>query len=105
MTILFSGFENWLLLHIMRGTERLNPFFRLHEASEVLNKYVMGVWSDNFTAAIFVSFLVTVFVPDSAAASQILPPKCLQGPPMMISKKYFDITAHPEAKCLHNKIS
>jgi len=28
----------------MCGTKRLNPFFRLHEASEVLNKYVMGVW-------------------------------------------------------------
>jgi len=24
------------------GKKRLNPFFRLHEASEVLNKYVMG---------------------------------------------------------------
>ena len=39
----FSGVENWLL-HIMRGTKRLNPFLRLHEASEILNKYVMGVW-------------------------------------------------------------
>jgi len=29
-----------------------------------LNKYVMGVWSDNFTAAFFVRFTVTVFVPD-----------------------------------------
>ena len=28
------------------------------------NKYVMGVWSDNFTAAFFVSFSVTLFVPD-----------------------------------------
>jgi len=27
----------------MCGTKRLNPFFRLHEAGEVLNKYVMGV--------------------------------------------------------------
>jgi len=26
----------WLLLHIIRGTKRLNPFFRLHETSEVL---------------------------------------------------------------------
>ena len=40
----FSGVENRLLLHMMCGTKRLNPFFRLHEASEVLNKYVMGVW-------------------------------------------------------------
>jgi len=28
----------------------------------------MGVWSDNITAAFFVSFIVTVFVPDSAVA-------------------------------------
>jgi len=27
----------------MCGIKRLNPFFRLHEASEVFNKYVMGV--------------------------------------------------------------
>jgi len=44
MRILFSGVENRLLLRIMCGTKRLNPFFRLHEASVVLNKYVMGVW-------------------------------------------------------------
>jgi len=37
----------------MCGTKRLNPFFRLHEASEVLNKYVMGLWSGNFTATFF----------------------------------------------------
>ena len=29
-----------------------------------LNKYVMGVWSDNFMAAFFVRFIVIVFVPD-----------------------------------------
>jgi len=31
----------------MCGTKRLNPFFRLHETSEVLNKLnklIMGVW-------------------------------------------------------------
>jgi len=49
---------------MMCGTKRLNPFFILHEASEVLNTYVMGVWSDNFTAAFFVIFIGTVFVPD-----------------------------------------
>jgi len=49
---------------MMSGTKRLNSFFRLHEASEVLNKYLMRVWSDNFTAAFFVSFVVAVFVPD-----------------------------------------
>jgi len=51
-------------VRIMCGTKRLNPFFRLHEASVALNKYVMGVWSNNFTAAFFVSFIVAVFVPD-----------------------------------------
>jgi len=61
---LFFGVENWLLLRIMCGKKRLNPFFRLHEASEILNKYVMGVWSDNFTAFFFVSFIVAIFVPD-----------------------------------------
>jgi len=41
----------------------------------------MGVWSNNFTAAFFVSFIVTVFVPDSAIVAQLCPLKCLQGPP------------------------
>ena len=58
------GVDNWLLLRIMCGTKRLNLFFQLHEASETLNTYVMGVWSDNFTAAFFVGFNVTVFVAD-----------------------------------------
>jgi len=53
----------------------------MHEAREVLNKYVMGVWSDNVTAVFFVSFIVTVFVPDSALAAQIFPPKMLAGAP------------------------
>jgi len=34
MSILFYGVENWLLLSRMCGTKRLNPFFRLCEASE-----------------------------------------------------------------------
>jgi len=38
--------ENWLLLCTMCGTKLMNPFIRLPEASEVLNKYVMSVWSD-----------------------------------------------------------
>jgi len=50
-------------VRIVCGTKRLNPFFRLHEASEVLNKYAMGVWPNNFTAAVFVSFIMAVFVP------------------------------------------
>jgi len=50
----------------MCGTKGLNPFFRLHKASEVLNRYIrqMGVWSDNFTAAFFVSYHCDCFVPD-----------------------------------------
>jgi len=35
------GVEDLLMARIMCGTKRLNPFVRLHEASEVLNKYVM----------------------------------------------------------------
>ena len=30
----------------------------------VLNKYIMGLWSDNLIDAFFVSFTVTVFVPE-----------------------------------------
>jgi len=45
-------------------TKRLNPFFTWHETSEVLNKYGIEVWSNNFTAAFFVSFIVTGFVSD-----------------------------------------
>jgi len=37
MRLSFYDIENWLLLRIMRGTKRLNPFFRLHETSEVLS--------------------------------------------------------------------
>jgi len=48
----------------MCGTKCLNPFFRFHEASKVLKKCIMVVWSDNFTAACLVSFIVAVFVPD-----------------------------------------
>jgi len=51
----------------MCGANRLNQFLRSHKASEVLNKYVMRAWSNNLTAAFFVSFIVTVFVPDIEA--------------------------------------
>ena len=84
---------------MMCGTKRLNPFFRLHEASEVLQTCVIGVWSDNFTAAFFVSFIVTVFVRNSAVAAHLCPPRNVYNPhPMVKSKKYFDIAAHPEAQ-------
>jgi len=48
----------------MCGTKRLNPFFRLHEASEVLDKYVMKVWSNNSPLPFFRSFIVTGFDSD-----------------------------------------
>jgi len=48
----------------MCGTKRLNPFFRLHEASEVLDKYVMEVWSNNSPLLFFGSFIVTGFDSD-----------------------------------------
>ena len=60
--------------------------FQITQASEVLHKYVMGLWSHNFTAAFFVSFIVDVFVPDSAIAAQLYP-KCLQEPPIVISEE------------------
>jgi len=57
-----------------------------------------GVWSDS-PLPFFVSFIVTVFVPDSAVADQICPSRNVyRPPPMVISKKYFDITAHSEDK-------
>ena len=52
------------MFRIINGPKRLNPFFKINETSEVFNKYVMGVWSGNFTAAFFVSFIMTVFAPD-----------------------------------------
>jgi len=79
--------------------------FLITRASEVLNKYVVGLWSDNFTAAFFVTFIVTVFVPDSVVAAQLCPPKMLRTPEWLFLKKYFDITAHPGPNGLHNKIS
>jgi len=42
--------ENWYATYIMCGKNAW-IHFRLHEASEVLNKYVKGVWSDNLNAA------------------------------------------------------
>ena len=96
----FSGVENWLLLHIMCRTKLLNPFFQITrgQSGRLLNKYVMAVWRDNFTAGFFVSFIVDVFAPDIVAAAQHCPPKCLQRSPMVISKRYINVTAHPEAK-------
>jgi len=55
------------------------------------------MWSDNFTVAFFVSFIINVFVPNSVVATHFCPPQnAYMGPPMVKSKKYFDITAHPE---------
>ena len=52
------------MLRIICGTKRLNLFFRLYKASEVLHKYAIGVWSDNLAAAFVVSFNASAFVPD-----------------------------------------
>jgi len=41
----------------------------------------MGVLSNNFTAAFFVSSIVTVFVPDSAVVAQLCHPEMLTGAP------------------------
>jgi len=63
-SFLFS--RRWELVIVTYNVwnKHLNPFFKLHEASEVLSKNALGVWSDDFTAAFFVSFNVIVFVPD-----------------------------------------
>ena len=61
---------------MMCGTKRLNPFFRLHEASAVLNKYVMRVWPNNFITAFFVRFAVTVSVPDIEGIQNKVIPVC-----------------------------
>jgi len=54
--------------HEMGGRTPLTPHWR-------------RPWSVvRITAAFFVSFIVTVFAPDSAIAAQICPQKCLQGP-------------------------
>jgi len=63
----------------MCETKRPNPFFRLHEACDVLHKYVIAVWSDNFTVAFFVSFNVTVS--NSDVEAQLFPPEMLTGGP------------------------
>jgi len=58
----------------MCGTKCLNPFFRLHEATDVLSKYAIGVWSDNFTDAFWLVFIVTVFVSNSDVVAQLCLP-------------------------------
>jgi len=84
----------------------MNPFFRLHEASEVLNKYIMGVWSNNFTAGFFVSFIVTVFVPDIAVAAQLCSPKNAYRGPRWSFLKNISTSRHiPRPNGFYNKIS
>ena len=97
MSILFLWRWELVIVTYNVWNKNMNQFFRLHEASEVLNKYIMGGWSGNFTADFFVSFIVTVFVPDIGVAAQLCSP---QNAYNVISKKYFDITAHPETKWL-----
>jgi len=56
------------LLGVIRSTGALFRANSWHlqtvQLRRELGKYVMGVWSDNFTAGVFVSFILTVFVPD-----------------------------------------
>jgi len=40
--------------------------------------------------------MATVFVPDSVVVTLTCPTKIPTGAPMVISKKYFEITAHPK---------
>ena len=49
MGILFS--LRWELVIVTYNLWNKIHFFRLHEASAVLNKYVMGVWSYNSAVA------------------------------------------------------
>ena len=56
---LFMALRTGCFYVIVCGTKRLNPFYRLHEASEVLN-----INGSVITAAFFVNFIVTVFVPN-----------------------------------------
>jgi len=42
----FYNVENWLLIGIMCEKKRLNPFFRLQEASEVLS-FIPGLVAFN----------------------------------------------------------
>jgi len=59
---------NYRLLGVVRSTGALLRASSSHlqtvQLHKELNKYVMGVLSDNFTAGFFVSFIITVFVPD-----------------------------------------
>ena len=84
----------------------MNPFFSLHEASEVLNKYIMGMRSDNVTAGFFVSFLVTVFVPDIAVAAQLCSPQNAYRYPQRSFLKNISTLRHiPRPNGFFNKIS
>ena len=72
--------------------------FQITRASEVLNKYVMGLWSDNFTAAFCVKLIVTVLFLTVPLHPNSAPQNAYSSPQWLFLKKYFDITAHPEAK-------
>ena len=79
MTMSILLLWHWELVIVTYNVQkkRLNPFFRLQEASEVLKKFVLGVWSDNFTAAFIVNFIVTVFVRDiEAIQNKVLQSVC-----------------------------
>jgi len=104
----FSGVENWLFLDIMCGTKRLNLFFQVTRGQwgRLLNKYVMGVWRDNFIAGFLVIFIVTVFALDIVAAAQHCSPQNAYRDPQWWFLKDISTLRHiPRANGLNNKIT
>ena len=67
-TIYSNRLKKVRLLGVVRSTGALFRASSWHlqtvQLHRELNKYVMGVLSDNFTAGFFVSFIMTVSVPD-----------------------------------------
>jgi len=49
---------------VLYSESALNWHLQTVQLHRELNKYVIGVLSGNFTAGFFVSFIMTVFVPD-----------------------------------------
>jgi len=90
----------------MCGTKRLNPFFRLHKASEVLDKYVMGVWSDNFTATFsLVSLWLFLFLTVPYQPNSAPPQNAYRGPQWLFIKTISALRYIPRPNGLHNKTS
>ena len=60
----FYGVENWLLLRIMCETNRLIPFFRLHQTKEVFYKHVSECGQITSPLPFSLVSFVTAFAPD-----------------------------------------